>query len=86
MDLIALGALFVSSIGLGLAGSRAILSGVFCLVMQPIGGNHVVNVQPLGKVDHEAHTISLAAPAAQLGSLQRMAAPHVPRRTDRQSL
>lgn len=64
MDLITLGAIVVSSIGLGLAGSLAILSGVFCLVMQPIGGNHVVNIQPLGKVDHDTHTISLAAPAA----------------------
>jgi hypothetical protein len=36
MDLITLGALFVSSIGLGLAGSRAILSGVFRLVMRPL--------------------------------------------------
>jgi hypothetical protein len=62
MDLITLGALFVSSIGLGLAGSRAILSGVFCVVMRPIGGNHVVNIQPLGKVDHETHAV--AAPAA----------------------
>ena len=64
MDLITLGAIVVSSIGLGLAGSCAILSGVFCLVMRPIGGNHVVNIQPLGKVDHETNAISLAAPAA----------------------
>ena len=64
MDLITLGASFVSSIGLGLAGSCAILSGVFRLVMRPIGGNHVVHIQPLGKVDHEPHTISVAAPAA----------------------
>jgi hypothetical protein len=60
MDLITLGAIFVSSIGLGLAGSRAILSGVLCLVMQP----NVVNIGTLEKADHETHTISLAAPAA----------------------
>lgn len=64
MDLITVGALLVSSIGLGLAGSRAILSGVFCVVMRPIGGNHIVNIQPLGKVDHESHAISVGAPAA----------------------
>jgi len=49
MDLITLGAIVVSSIGLGLAGSCAILSGVFSLVMRPIGGNHFVNIQPLEK-------------------------------------
>ena len=64
MDLITLGALFVSSIGLGLAGSRAILSGVFCVVMRPIGGNHIVNIQRLGKEDHEPHAISVGASAA----------------------
>jgi hypothetical protein len=64
MDLITLGAIFVSSIGLGLAGSRTILSGVLCLVMKPSGRNNVVNAQTLEKADHETHTISLAAPAA----------------------
>ena len=49
MDLITLGALVVSSIGLGLAGSCAILSGVFCLVMRPIGGKHVVSIPATGE-------------------------------------
>ena len=65
MDLITLGAIVVSSIGLGLAGSRAILSGVFCVVMRPVvGSNVVVNLQPLGEVDHESSKVSLVAPAA----------------------
>ena len=64
MDLIAFGAICVASVGLGLAGSRAILSGVLCLVMQPIGSNDVVNIRTLEKADHETHTISLAAPPA----------------------
>jgi hypothetical protein len=65
MDLITLGAIVVSSIGLGLAGSLAILSGVFCVVMRPVvGANVVVNLQPLGEVDHESPKVSLAAPAA----------------------
>jgi hypothetical protein len=41
MDLITLGAIFASSIGLGLAGSQAILFCVFCLVMKPIENNNV---------------------------------------------
>jgi hypothetical protein len=65
MDLITLGAIVVSSIGLGLAGSRAILSGVFCVVMRPVVGNNVVvNLPPLGEVDHESPEVSLVAPAA----------------------
>ena len=63
MDLITLCAIFVSSIGLGLAGSRVILSSVFRLVMQPVGRNDLVNIQTLEKADYETHTIS-AAPAA----------------------
>ena len=63
MDLITLCAIFVSSIGLGLAGSRVILSSVFRLVMRPVGRNDLVNIQTLEKVDYETHTIS-AAPAA----------------------
>jgi hypothetical protein len=49
MDLITLGAIVVSSIGLGLAGSCAILSGVFCLVMRPIGGSDVVSIPATGE-------------------------------------
>jgi hypothetical protein len=64
MDLITLGAIFVSSIGLGLAGSRAILSGVLCLVMQPIGSNNGVSIRTLETPDHETHPISLATPSA----------------------
>jgi hypothetical protein len=64
MDLITLCAIFVSSIGLGLAGSRVILSSVFRLVMRPIGRNELVNIQILEKADYETHTIGVAAPAA----------------------
>lgn len=36
MDLIAVSAIFVASIGVGLAGAQAILSGVLCLARRPI--------------------------------------------------
>ena len=45
MELIALGAIVVSSIGLALAGSLAILSGMLCLAMRPISESNLLNMQ-----------------------------------------
>jgi hypothetical protein len=61
MDLIALVAAFVVSLGLGLAGSRALLSGVLFLMTRSIPRDPLVNIETLKEGDYETHTFALAA-------------------------
>jgi hypothetical protein len=61
MDLIALAAAFLMSLGLGLAGSRAVLSGVFFLMTRSISRDALVNIETLKEGDYGTHTFGLAA-------------------------
>jgi hypothetical protein len=78
MDLIALAVAFVVSLGVGLAGSRAVLSGVLFVMTRSIPRDALLNFETRKEGDDETHTFGLtAAPGASLGSLPGASAAHV---------
>jgi hypothetical protein len=63
MDLIALAATFVLSIGVGLAGSRVLLGAVLSFMMRTVHRNDFAELSALNENDGDTHRLRLARTA-----------------------